>query len=104
MMDASKALGGVQSRPLKRLAIVVFAFTLSAGIMFGLYKYTPANHMQRFSNAVTTPFSARPIPQCGGFVGSNEIWEQSQTKYQSLRDDKFTYVGSISCQIRGHPA
>ncbi|OAQ64947.1 exostoses (multiple)-like 3 [Pochonia chlamydosporia 170] len=89
-MDTSKALGGVQSRVFKRIAITVLAFTLSAGIMVALFTYAPEKHLQRISNAVGIPFKAWPIPQCGGFIGSNEIWEASQTKYQHLRDDKFT--------------
>ncbi|OAA41637.1 EXTL2, alpha-1,4-N-acetylhexosaminyltransferase [Metarhizium rileyi] len=89
-MHTSKSLGGVQSRLFKRIAIMVFGFTLSAGIMFGLFTYAPDIHLQRISNAVSIPFEARPIPQCGGFTGSNEIWGASQVKYQSLLDDKFT--------------
>lgn len=100
VMDTSKALGGVQSRLFKRIAVTVFAFTLSAGIMFALFTYAPEKHLQRLSNAVGIPFKARPIPECGGFVGSNEIWEESQSKYQHLRDDKFTYVPTPTAPYR----
>jgi hypothetical protein len=90
-MDTSKALGGIQSRLFKRIAIVALAFAVSVGIMFGLYAYAPEKHLQRISNAVGIPSKTRPIRHCGGFVGSDAIWAEAQTKYQHLVDDKFTY-------------
>lgn len=90
-MDASKPLGGIQPRLFKRIATIILAFALSAGIIFGLFTYAPEKYLQHMSNAVGISFGTRPIPRCGDFAGSNEIWKESQTKYRNLRDDKFTY-------------
>ncbi|KAK2608744.1 hypothetical protein QQS21_002733 [Conoideocrella luteorostrata] len=89
-MDVSKPLGGVHSRLARRIAIWIFAFTASAGFMFALFAYAPEKQFLRISDVVAAPFKATKIPQCGNFTGSNEIWAESQLKFQHLRDDKFT--------------
>ncbi|KID96229.1 exostoses (multiple)-like 3, partial [Metarhizium majus ARSEF 297] len=89
-MDASKPLGSIQPRLFKRIATIILAFALSAGIIFGLFTYAPEKYLQHMSNAVGISFGTRPIPRCGDFTGSNKIWKESQTKYRNLRDDKFT--------------
>jgi hypothetical protein len=96
-MNTSKALSSIQSSQIKRVAIAALAFAASVGIVLGLYTYTPEKHLQRISDAVGIPSRTKPIPQCGGFVGSNRIWADAQTKYQHLIDNKFTYV--IVCPL-----
>lgn len=99
-MDTSKAFGGTQPRAFKRIAVIIFAFTASAGLMFALFAYTPETRIQKITKAVGLPYHAKPIPACGSFAGSSEIWEQSQLKYEKTRDDKFTYVLALPFKMR----
>ncbi|GAB0138953.1 hypothetical protein EsDP_00007172 [Epichloe bromicola] len=92
-MDTSKARGGVLPRLFKRIAFTVFAFTAAAGIVFALFTYAPEAHLQHISETVKAweaPSKPTKISKCGAFNKTDEIWKESQLKYQHLRDDKFT--------------
>ncbi|KHN95611.1 exostoses (multiple)-like 3 [Metarhizium album ARSEF 1941] len=98
-MDASQPLSAFQTRTCRRIATIVFAFTLTAGLMFTLSPYAPEKYLQRMAGTASDTFKTSLIPHsfktsliphCGDFTGSDEIWAASQTKYQNLRDDKFT--------------
>ncbi|QUC22442.1 uncharacterized protein UV8b_06683 [Ustilaginoidea virens] len=91
-METSKPLGAVNARFFKRVAAWAFVFSLSAGVVLALSFFATERHQrQRFSDAAAaSAFKTSPIPKCGAFTGSDQIWEESQLRYRHLRDDKFT--------------
>lgn len=100
-METSKAWGGVLPRLFKRIAFTVFAFTAAAGIAFALFTNASEAHLKHISETVKAweaPSKPTKISKCGAFNETDEIWKESQLKYQHLRDDKFTYVPTLPRQ------
>lgn len=93
----------LNSRRFQRVAHTAVAFSLMAGLILSLLNYfIPSRNIQTSNENLDQVADVKPWAQsCKSmnYIGSPKVWHDAQTKYEHLRNDKFTFVQSLPSPI-----